>query len=117
MKFSIKKIISGQNRRVHPEQVSSRAENSSKLREARRRRQVALQRVLQLETMLSKQRALHEKEKSQCYAVDVGLAVLENQRNEYVMYARQEAAELRHLESLLLHEENRHPLTSIFCTG
>ena len=101
MKFSTK-FLSRQGRRVHPENVTSPSENSNKLRDVRHHLQVALQHIIHIDALLDQQRAL-KKATGSGFTVD--LSVLENQRNEYVMYARQQSSVLRHLESSIRHQE------------
>ena len=102
MKFSAK-FLSRQGRLVHPENVTSPSENSKKLRDVRHHLQVALQHILHIDALLDQQRALEKKANGSGFTVD--LSVLENQRNEYVMYVRQQSSTLRHLESSIRHQE------------
>ena len=102
MKFSTK-FLSRQGRRVHPENVTSLSENSNKLRDVLHHLQVALQHIIHIDALLDQQRALKKKANGSGFTVD--LSVLENQRNEYVTYVRQQSSTLRHLESSIRHQE------------
>ena len=102
MKFAAK-FLSRQGRRVHPENVTITSENSNKLRDVRHHLQVALQHIIHIDALLDQQRALKKKANGSGFTVD--LSVLENQRNEYVTYVRQQSSTLRHLESSIRHQE------------
>ena len=113
MKFSTK-FLSRQGRRVHPENVTSPPESKNKLRAVLHHLQVALEHLVHIGSTIEQKRALKKKENTD---VTADLSVLEKQRNEYVMYVRQQSLSLRHLDSRVRRQEMAAKTRAVFTKG